>query len=149
MPVPLLGETRKGHVSLMTKERWEQINGKIKLEKLDGEFCVSKVASEKDIDFGAGFCFVGKTDEELSLVCPTASAPKNALKREDGWRAFRVKGVLDFSLVGILAKISGVLAENGIGIFALSTYNTDYILVRKEKFDSALKALSDAGYEPV
>ena len=67
--------------------------------------------------------------------------------RDDGWRAFRVEeGPLDFSLVGILARISAVLAENQIGIFAVSTFNTDYILVKKDNFPKAQKALISAGY---
>ena len=57
------------------------------------------------------------------------------------------QGVLDFSLIGILSKISGVLADNKIGIFAVSTYNTDYILVKKENFDRAMQVLAEAGYE--
>ncbi len=67
--------------------------------------------------------------------------------REDGWRAFRIEGVLDFSLTGILSAISGILAENGIGIFAVSTYNTDYILVKAENLVKALDVLREAGYE--
>jgi hypothetical protein len=61
----------------------------------------------------------------------------------------RVQGVLDFSLVGILAKISAVLAERRIGIFAVSTYNTDYILVKAENYERALAALAGAGYQIV
>ena len=78
--------------------------------------------------------FCGKTDEELSLVCLTKDVPAAAEPRDDGWKAFRIQGVLDFSLMGILSKLSGILAENHIGIFAVSTYNTDYILVKKENF---------------
>ena len=55
--------------------------------------------------------------------------------------------MLDFSLIGILSKISGILADNKIGIFAVSTYNTDYILVKKENFDRAMQVLAEAGYE--
>ena len=80
------------------------------------------------------------------MVCKTEDAPEDAVEREDGWRAFRIAGVLDFSLVGILSKISGILAGEGIGIFAVSTYNTDYILVREEDFDRALNALEARGY---
>ena len=90
--------------------------------------------------------FTGATDEEKSLVCPVSLVPDNTIEREDGWRAFRIEGVLDFSLIGILAKISTCLAESGIGIFAISTFNTDYILTKTENFDRALKALTDAGY---
>ena len=100
-----------------------------------------------DIDLSASFFFIGKTDEELSLVCETADAPANALEREDGWRGFRIEGTLDFSLIGILSNISGVLADNGIGIFAVSTFNTDYILVKSENFETAAHALTTAGYD--
>ena len=64
-------------------------------------------------------------------------------------RGFRIQGVLDFSLIGILSKLSAILAENGVGIFAISTFNTDYILVKAENFEKALKVLSDAGYDVV
>ena len=73
--------------------------------------------------------------------------PSETTAREDGWKGFRIEGVLDFSLIGILSKISTILAENKIGIFAVSTYNTDYILVKEENFERALSVLSEAGYE--
>jgi len=79
-------------------------------------------------------------------VCKTEDVPANTLKRDDGWRAFRIQGVLDFSLIGILSKISGILADNEIGIFAVSTYNTDYILTKADNFDRALSVLEAAGY---
>ena len=66
------------------------------------------------------------------LVCMTEHVPDNVTERDDGWKAFRIEGVLDFSLIGILSKISALLAENEIGIFAISTYNTDYILTVKQ-----------------
>ncbi|MBR0367065.1 MAG: ACT domain-containing protein [Clostridia bacterium] len=118
----------------------------MKLTVLPHSLTVCKAASVQDIDLNADFCFIGKTDEELSLVCRTQDAPANALSRDDGWRAFRIQGPLDFSLIGILSKLSAVLAENGIGIFAVSTYNTDYILVKAENLDRALEALERAGY---
>ena len=92
------------------------------------------------------FYFIGKTDEELSLVCKTEDAPSSTIERDDGWRGFRIQGVLDFSLIGILSKISGILAENKIGIFAGSTYNTDYILVKEDNYERALGVLSAEGY---
>ena len=72
--------------------------------------------------------FIGKTDEEKSLVCITSEVPENTIQRDDGWKAFCIHGVWDFSLIGILAKIATILADNGISIFAVSTYNTDYRL---------------------
>lgn len=121
----------------------------MQLKKLEYDLTVCKVAAAEDIDLNKEFYFIGKTDEEISLVCRTEDTPANTVERDDGWKGFRIEGVLDFSLIGILSKISGILADNRIGIFAVSTYNTDYILVKKENFDKALAVLSDAGYEVV
>lgn len=118
----------------------------IEIKKIEHDLTVCKVGSVKDIDLSGDFYFIGKTDEEVSLVCITSDTPKNTIEREDGWRAFRIQGILDFSLIGILSKISSLLAENNIGIFAVSTYNTDYILVKKENFDRALSVLEYNGY---
>lgn len=115
------------------------------IETIDGTFSVCKVEDYSQTDLSAPFCFSGKTDEENSLVCPTEDVPANTTEREDGWQAFRISGVLDFSLIGILAEIASILAENGVSVFALSTYNTDYILTKKR--EKALKCLSEAGYE--
>ena len=95
---------------------------------------------------GSDFYFIGKTDEELSLVCKTEDTPGNTIERDDGWRGFRIQGVLDFSLIGILSKLSGILADHKIGIFAISTYNTDYILVKEENYERALTVLAAEGY---
>lgn len=95
------------------------------------------------------YCFTGKTDEENSLVCMTECVPENVTEQDDGWKAFRIQGVLDFSLIGILSKISSILALNEIGIFAASTFNTDYIFVKQENFEKALKTLSEEGYQIV
>lgn len=119
----------------------------MKLKKIPYELSVCKVADVSSVDLGGDFYFVGRTDEEISLVCKTSSVPSVTTARDDGWRGFRIEGVLDFSLIGILSKISSILAENKIGIFAVSTYNTDYILVKEENFERALDVLADAGYE--
>ena len=117
------------------------------LEPMKIPFSVCKVEDYSGIDIDQPFVFTGRTDQEKSLVCPTDTVPDNALVRDDGWRAFRICGELDFSLIGILAGISKILADNAIGIFAISTYNTDYILTKEENFDKALKVLADAGYQ--
>ena len=119
----------------------------MKLKKLSYDLTVCKAADIGSLDLESEFFFIGKTDEELSCVCRTEDAPADPIERVDGWRGFRIEGVLDFSLTGILSKIATILAENDIGIFAVSTYNTDYILVKKENLDRALDALSAAGYE--
>ncbi|MBQ2829415.1 MAG: ACT domain-containing protein [Oscillospiraceae bacterium] len=118
----------------------------MELKPLDGVFSICKVADASLVNREADFCFTAKTDEECSLVCPTDMAPENAIERDDGWRAFRIQGALDFSLIGVLARISGILAENGIGIFVISTFRTDYVLTKEENFARALAALQAAGY---
>lgn len=121
----------------------------MKLKTLDCDFSICKLKDCSEINLEEEYCFIGKTDEEISLVCPTDSVPKNASERDDNWKAFRVQGVLEFSLIGILSKITTLLAEHKIGIFAVSTYNTDYIFTKKDNFQRALKVLSAAGYEIV
>ena len=116
------------------------------LRVIDTEFSVCKVEDYQQIDLNEKYVFTGHTDEELSLVCPTTLVPDNTTDRNDGWKAFRIEGELDFSLVGILSKISGVLADNAIGIFAISTFNTDYILTKEGEFSKAIKLLEQAGY---
>lgn len=113
---------------------------------LKEEFSVCKLEDYSKVDLNRPFVFIGSTDEERSLVCPTVMVPGNTVARSDGWRAFRIEGILDFSLVGILSSISGLLAGAGIGIFAVSTFNTDYILIRAEDLGKALQVLEQAGY---
>jgi len=119
----------------------------MKLKTIPFDLTVCKLADGSLIDLNREFYFIGKTDEELSLVCRTEETPSNTTERDDGWRGFRIEGVLDFSLIGILSKLSSILAQNSIGIFAVSTYNTDYILVKEENFDKALSVLAEAGYK--
>ncbi len=119
---------------------------KLELEMIEGQFSICRLPETAAVNCGAPFTFIGRTDEELSLVCPTENVPADTRRREDGWRGFRVCGVLDFGLTGILAGISTVLAAEKIGLFAVSTYNTDYIFVKAEDFSSAQAALTRAGY---
>lgn len=116
------------------------------LKILEEEFSVCKVADYEGIDLSAPYVFTGSTDEEKSLVCPTRLVPDNTVERDDGWRGFRIEGILDFSLIGILADISRILADGGIGIFAISTFNTDYFLTKSENYERAIALLKDAGY---
>ena len=118
----------------------------MQIKPLPYDLTVCKLASEKDIPAALPFCFTAVTDEEISLVCPTAAVPAGATHHEEGWKAFRIAGTLDFSLIGILAAISALLAAQQIGIFAVSTFNTDYILVKERDFDKALTVLAEAGY---
>ena len=118
----------------------------MELKMIGHNLTVCKVSDISDIDLTSEIFFIGKTDEELSLVCKTEDTPAETIERDDGWKGFHIQGTLDFSLIGILSKLSGILAEHKIGIFAVSTYNTDYILVKEENFDRALKVLTSEGY---
>ena len=114
---------------------------------LKQDFSIGKLHDVSQADLQNEFCFFAKTDQENSLVCPTEFMPDDMIEREDGWRAFRIQGILDFSLIGILAEISSMLADHKIGIFVISTYNTDYILTKAENFERAVRVLADHGYE--
>lgn len=116
------------------------------IEPLAPQFSVCKVMDYSKVDCSKKFCFPQKTDEENSLVCMTQDVPDNTTDRDDGWKAFRIRGTIDFSLIGILAGISDVLCRSLIGIFAVSTFNTDYILVKEEDFHRAIDVLREAGY---
>ena len=118
----------------------------LRLQVIPENFSICQVETCRGIDFDQPFVFTGSTDEEKSIVCPVSMVPENTLERSDGWKMFRICGQLDFSLIGILAELSDVFAKAGIGIFAISTYNTDYILVKDKDYRKALKALARAGY---
>ena len=119
----------------------------MEIKKIDHGFSVCKVADYSQVDLDKKYVLTSRTDEEKSLVYITDDVPANVTERDDGWKAFRIQGILDFSLIGILSRIAVILAENEIGIFAVSTFNTDYILTKKENYDKALEALKQAGYE--
>ena len=109
-------------------------------------FSVCKVSSVSAADFTREFVFFAKTDDELSLCCETEYAPEDCIAREPGWRALKIEGVLDFGMAGVLAQISGLLAEANISLFAVSTYNTDYIFVKGDSLDRTVAALRNGGY---
>lgn len=117
------------------------------LKVLKHEFTVCKPSDLTKIHFDDRFCFIGKTADELSLVCYTSSVPDNVTEREDGWCGFYIEGVIDFALTGVLTGILTPLAEAGIGIFAISTYNTDYIFVKEKVLETTLCLLRDRGYK--
>lgn len=119
----------------------------VEIKVIDGSFSVCKVADFSKVDISKKFIFVSATDEENSLICLTENVPNNVTEHVDEWRALRLQGVLNFSLIGILSKILGLLAEAQIGIAAVSTYNTDYIFVKEADLDKAVKALAEANYK--
>lgn len=118
----------------------------MEIKKIDHNFSVCQVEDYSLVNLNSEYSFIGKTDEEKSLVCITDEVPANVIQQDDGWKAFRIQGVLNVSLIGILAKIAAALADNGISIFAVSTYNTDYVLMKKENYQKALDVLKALGY---
>lgn len=117
------------------------------IEVLTQSFSVCKTRSFPQDLFTRGFCFLARTDHEISVVCETKEAPPEATARQDGWRALRIQGTLDFALTGILAGLGAVLAQRQISIFAVSTYDTDYVLVRENQLREAVAALRAAHWK--
>lgn len=117
----------------------------MRFKLLEDTFSVCKIARAEQIPWDEPFVFVGKTDTEISLVCPTKAVPLQCAQEETGWRCFRVEGPLDFSLVGILSKITGMLAKEEIPVFAVSTFDTDYLLVREAYLPRARETLEQSG----
>lgn len=119
----------------------------MKIKIINELFSVCKVEDYSQININTPFCFIQKTDEENSLVCLTKDIPANVIIQEDHWICMRIEGVLDFNLIGILSKISSILANVGIPIFAISTYNTDYIFISEFNKKIAIDTLSKNGYD--
>jgi hypothetical protein len=93
-----------------------------------------------------GFYSLTRTADELSIVCAQARVPED-VQSDDGWRALKVEGPLDLSLVGILASLTSPLASAGVNIFAISTYDTDYLLVKQDLLEDGVRALEEVGFE--
>lgn len=116
------------------------LGNKLKVVKMEAE---SKVP---EIVFNQDFYSITKTDEELSIVLDEDISIESDIV-EYNWRAIKIVGTLDFSLIGILSQISTILAKAKVSIFAISTYNTDYILVKSDNLENAIDALRQNGYE--
>jgi hypothetical protein len=121
---------------------------KLKLSILENLFTVHRFPPDYEIPkqiYENQFCSISKTEDELSIVC-SSSVLLGSESSETGWSCIKVLGPLDFSLTGILADISGVLAKAEVSIFAISTFDTDYVLVKSEKLPVAKEALQKSGY---
>jgi uncharacterized protein len=119
------------------------------LSILDGEFGVARLRPSDPIPAWStegAIQSATRTREELSVVCAAGVIPEG-VEAERGWRCFQVRGPLAFSLTGILASIAGPLAEAGVTLLAISTYDTDYVLVPGASLDLAVEALQRAGHE--
>jgi hypothetical protein len=120
----------------------------LKLQELPEIFAVCRLEPQSVIPVWAmksGFFSITKTSDELSIVCEQALVPKD-LEAETDWKCFRVVGTLDFSLTGILSSIANPLAQEKISIFALSTFDTDYVLVKSATWEPAKQVLRKAGF---
>ena len=118
----------------------------MKLTLLEPSFSVIQVKNIDPSMLKIVPLFFAQTSEELSLELPTTNVPSETINREDGWKAMKIIGVLDFSLIGIIAKISSLLAEESISIFAVSTFNTDYILIKEHQVEQARTVLTANDY---
>ncbi len=116
------------------------LNNKLKVVKLKSNETVPEIVYKQE------FYSITKTDEELSIVLDEGIEIQSNIV-EDNWRAIKIVGTLDFALIGILSKISTILAQSEISIFAISTYNTDYILVKADKLEKAIKVLEQNEYK--
>lgn len=111
------------------------------------EYTVCQVPDFTQVKLDRPCSFAAFTGEEYSLVCRSADVPSCATVRENGWRLMKIDAILDFALIGIIADISSILAARGISIFAVSTFNTDYILVRSTDLAAAACTLQEEGIE--
>jgi uncharacterized protein len=121
---------------------------KLVLHMLGETFTINKLPQFAEIPsiLSQGeMCFIFRTDEELSIICPDYMAPNN-VQQELGWRCFKVEGAMKLQDVGVLAAISQPLAEANIPMFAVSTFNTDYVFVMDENLVNAVQALQKAGH---
>lgn len=118
----------------------------MRIHVIEGKFAVCRLRTAERINLDEDFIFFSKTDEEFSLVCREEKVPYDCLACERGWRAFRIEGQLEFEIVGLISRMSSILADNNIGLFAISTYLTDYTLVKSENLDKALDILQKSGY---
>lgn len=123
----------------------------MKLEIIPQNLSICRLSNADSIpewSLRSAFFSITKTYDELSVVCTSDSVPMN-VKKEKDWRAIKVQGPLDFALTGILSQLANPLADAGISIFAISTYDTDYVLVREQDLARAIQVLNTCGHEIV
>jgi len=126
-------------------------HGNLTLTLLGDNYSVCRLGPEAEIPpwaLAGDFFSLTRTKDELSLVCSQELVPPG-VQCEKGWRCIMVKGPLDFSLTGILASLAASLAEAGISIFAISTFDTDYLLVKAENLERAVLKFKEAGHDVV
>lgn len=121
----------------------------LQIKVLEPPFAVCRLDRSEEIaekDLSGPFSSLSVTEDEISLVCVEAAAPAGA-KVEKGWRCMKVEGPLSLSEVGILASLTTTLAEAGVSLFAVSTWDTDYLMVKHGSLRTAIDVLTEAGHE--
>ena len=121
---------------------------KLALSVLEGRFAISHLnprSSIPDWAFDETFFSITRSPDELSIVCPEDRVPEG-VRCDTGWRCLKVQGLLDFSMTGVMASLSMPLADAGISIFPISTFDTDYLLIKEKDFEKAILALAGAGH---
>lgn len=121
------------------------------MKRLKGNYGICRLEKDQSIpdwSMKGGFFSITRTENELSLVCSEEVIPER-VTCEKGWQMLKVEGPLDFALVGILSKISTLLANEGISIFAISTYDTDYILIKEQDMPKGIETLIEGGYSVI
>ena len=128
----------------------------MKLKEIAGTYSILRYAPDEKIPdwvYQSGFLSVSRTDEELSIVCDADAVQDaegaDAQDREDDWKCLKVQGPLDFSLTGILSSIASPLADAKISIFAISTFDTDYVMLKSDHLGTAKQTLRTAGFDVV
>lgn len=117
----------------------------MEIKVLEKQFKVLKLNTplKRTID---GIFFYAETLEEYSLVCTVDNQIEGVVEVESGYKSLKIEGILDFSLIGIISKISSLLAENEISIFVMSTFNTDYFMVKEDQLNKTIALLKQEGY---
>ena len=118
----------------------------MKIKVVDKSFSIYQCKSLDKSILNQDHIFISKTIDEISVVCETSLVPSIITVVDDGWKCLKIDEVLDFSQVGVLAKISKILADNQISIFVVSTYNTDYILIKEQNLYKAIELLKQNNY---
>jgi hypothetical protein len=118
------------------------------LSLMEGTFAVCRLGPEAGLPawaLSSPFRSITRTPDELSIVCRQADVPQ-ATRHEGGWKALKVEGPFDFSAIGVVSSVAAPLAAAGVSIFVMSTFDTDYLLVKGEKLEAAVASLAAAGH---
>jgi hypothetical protein len=120
----------------------------LEIRLLEPRMAICRLEPDADLPAwvqGVSFCTITRTDEELSIVCPQAAVPGSVFC-DLGWRCLKIKGPMDLAEIGVLYALARPLAEAEISVFALSTFNTDYLLVKEKDLERAIRVLSQQGH---